>query len=68
MKKTNTEPSTTEFYSGLAASLREKFNKQFNAYHRKYLQKKMKCYEVGASGASPATPEEYYACIEITEM
>jgi hypothetical protein len=27
----------------------------------------MKCYEKGANG-SPAAPEEYYVCIEQTEM
>lgn len=27
----------------------------------------MKCYEKGPSGATPALPEEYYACIETIE-
>ena len=27
----------------------------------------MRCYEKGPTGSSPATPEEYYPCIEIVE-
>lgn len=58
--------NTSDLYKNILLGLRDRYQRHYNIYMRSQLTKKQQCY-LKPGSVVPATPEQYYPCVDAIE-